>query len=102
VVVISASGDYGKPRPGVVVQSDSIATDSVLVAEITSTLRDAPLYRLSVAPSEGNGLKKPSQVMVDKIVTMRRAKCGPVRGRLDDAALIVLNRMLTTVLGLAD
>jgi mRNA interferase MazF len=102
LVIVSASGDYGKPRPGVVVQSDSIVTDSVLVAQITSTIRDAPLYRLDLAPSEGNGLKHPSQIMVDKIVTMRRSKCGPVRGRLDDAALLALDRMLAVVLGLAD
>jgi mRNA interferase MazF len=101
LVVISASGDYGKPRPGVVVQSDSIATDSVLVAQITSEIVDAPLYRLTVEPTEANGLVKPSQVMVDKIVTMRRSKCGPVRGRLDDAALLALGQMLAVVLGLA-
>ena len=99
--MISASGDYGKPRPGVVVQSDSIATDSVLVAQITSEIVDAPLYRLTVEPTEANGLVKPSQVMVDKIVTMRRSKCGPVRGRLDDAALLALGQMLAVVLGLA-
>jgi mRNA interferase MazF len=101
LVIVSASGDYGKPRPAVVVQSDRIATESVLVAQITSTLVDAPLYRLDIAPSEGNGLKQPSQVMVDKISTMRRDKCSQVKGRLDDAALIVLDRMLAVVLGLA-
>jgi mRNA interferase MazF len=102
LVVISAPGDYGKPRPAVVVQSDSLLLGSVLVAQITSVIVDAPLYRLTVEPSELTGLKRTSQVMVDKIVTMRRERCGPVRGRLDDAALIVLNRMLSTVLGLAD
>jgi mRNA interferase MazF len=101
LVVISAPGDYGKPRPGVVIQSDRIALDSVLVALITSEIVDAPLYRLTVEPTEANGLVKPSQVMVDKMVTIRRNKCGPVRGRLDDAALLALDRMLAVVLGLA-
>lgn len=100
--MISAPGDYGKPRPAVVVQSDRIALDSVLVAQVTSTIVDAPLYRLTIEPSESTGLKTTSQVMVDKIITMRRDKCGEVKGRIDDAALIVLNRMLSTVLGLAD
>ena len=45
--MISAPGDYGKPRPAVVVQSDLIALDSVLVAQVTSTVVDAPLYRLT-------------------------------------------------------
>ena len=100
--MISAPGDYGKPRPAVVVQSDRIALDSVLVAQVTSTIVDAPLYRLTIEPSERTGLKTTSQVMVDKIITMRRDKCGLVKGRIDDAALVVLNRMLSTVLGLAD
>lgn len=100
--MISAPGDYGKPRPGVVIQSDRIALDSVLVAQVTSEIVDAPLYRLTVEPSPATGLHQVSQIMVDKIVCMRRAKCGRAIGRLDDAALIVLNRMLSTVLGLAD
>jgi hypothetical protein len=33
---------------------------------------------------------------------LRRDKCGRVIGRLDDVALVALNRMLSTVLGLAD
>jgi mRNA interferase MazF len=101
LVVISAPGDYGKPRPAVVVESDRLALDSVLVAQITSMIVDAPLYRLTIEPSESSGLKRTSQVMVDKIVTMRRAKCGEVKGRLDDAALLALDRMLAVVLGLA-
>jgi mRNA interferase MazF len=49
LVVVSAQGDYGKPRPAVVTQSDWLeATDSVLVALLTSTLADAPLYRLQI------------------------------------------------------
>lgn len=102
LVIVSAPGDYGKPRPAVVVQSDRLPLDSVLVALITSEIVDAPLYRLLIAPTEANGLVAPSQAMVDKIVALSRGKCGHVIGRLDDAALMVLNRMLSTVLGLAD
>lgn len=79
-MIVSSPGDYGKPRPGVVIQSDSIATDSVLVAQITSTILDAPLYRLTIEPGESTGLRRTSQVMVDKIVTMRRDKCGEMKG----------------------
>lgn len=100
--MISAPGDYGKPRPAVVVQSDRIALDSVLVAQITSTIVDAPLYRLTLEPGAATGLKRASQVMVDKIITMRREKCGQVKGRIDDAALLALDRILAVVLGLAD
>ena len=71
LVTVSAPRDYGKPRPAVVVQSDWLtATDSVLVALLTSELVNAPLYRLTIEPSDANGLKAPSQVMIDKIVAI--------------------------------
>jgi mRNA interferase MazF len=103
LVIVSAPGDYGKPRPAVVIQSDWLkATDSVLVALLTSTLADAPLYRLQIEPSEANGLKVPSQIMIDKIVAMPREKCGRVIGRIDESAVIALNHMLSVVVGVAD
>jgi mRNA interferase MazF len=72
------------------------------VALLTSVLADAPLYRLQIEPSEANGLKAPSQVMVDKIVAMPREKCGRVIGRIEETELIALNHMLSVVIGLAD
>ena len=103
LVIVSAAGDYGKPRPAVVLQSDWLkATDSVLVALLTSVLVDAPLYRLQIEPSDANGLKATSQVTVDKIIAMPREKCGRIVGRIQETALIALNHMLSVVIGLAD
>jgi mRNA interferase MazF len=103
IVTVSAPGDYGKPRPALIVQSDWLkATDSVLVSLMTSSLVDAPLYRLLIAPTKRNGLKTTSQIMVDKIVALPREKCGPVIGAIDQGALIALNHMLSVVIGLAD
>lgn len=103
IVVVSASGSYGKPRPAVVIQSDwMVATESVLVALITSTIIDAPLFRLSLEPSASNGLKMPSQVMIDKILALPRDKCSAAIGHIDQAAQIGLNTMLSVVIGLAD
>jgi mRNA interferase MazF len=103
LAIVSAAGDYGKPRPAIVIQSDWLkATDSVLVALLTSVLVDAPLYRLQIEPADANGLKAPSQVMVDKVIAMPREKCGRVIGRIDETALIALNHMLSVVIGLAD
>ena len=103
IVTVSPPGDYGKPRPAVIVQSDWLNTnDSVLVALFTSTLTDAPIYRLSVEPNETNGLKKTSQVMVDKIIPVMRNKCGKVIGRLDEGSLLALNHMISVVVGIAD
>ena len=102
LVIVSAPGDYGKPRPAIVIQSDQIQTESVLVALLTGKIVDAPIYRLNIAPTESNGLEQPSQVMVDKIAALPRAKCGPPIGRIEAAGMIALNAMLAVVLGLAD
>ena len=103
IVTISAQGDYGKPRPAVVVQSDALnAADSVLVALFTSAVTDAPLYRLTVEPAAANGFKAVSQVMVDKILAYPRAKCGPAIGHLSGTDMLVLNTMLSVMIGLAD
>jgi mRNA interferase MazF len=103
LVVVSAGGDYGKPRPAVIIQSDWLkAVDSVLVALLTSAVVEAPLYRLSIPPSDSNGLRVPSQIMADKIVAMPREKCGKVIGRIGDTEMFALNHMLSVVIGLAD
>lgn len=103
LVTVSAQRDYGKPRPAVIVQSDALdAADSVLVALITGTIVDAPLYRLTVEPTAGNGLRAVSQIMVDKVLAYPRAKCGSVIGHLSSTDMLVLNNMLSVMIGLAD
>jgi mRNA interferase MazF len=103
IVTVSAQGDYGKPRPAVVIQSDALdAADSVLVALFTSAVTDAPLYRLTIQPAPANGLNSVSQVMVDKVLAYPRAKCGSAIGRLSGTDLLVLNTMLSVMIGLAD
>jgi mRNA interferase MazF len=104
IVTVSAPGDLGKPRPAVVIQSDIIneaEPGSVILALVTSTLRDAPLLGLQLEPTEQNGLRQPSQVMVDKLFTARTGKVGPVIGRLSDQDLVALNRQLAFVIGIA-
>ncbi len=103
VVTVAVRGDYGKPRPAVVIQSDFLdQSESVLVAMLTSTLRDAPLYRLMIEPTEKNRLQAPSQIMVDKIAASPRARCGPVVGRLLPDEMLALNGLLSVMIGLAD
>jgi mRNA interferase MazF len=103
VVTVAIAGDYGKPRPAVVIQSDALdAADSVLVCLMTSTIVDAPIYRLPVEPTPGNGLQAASQIMTDKILAVRRAKCGERIGALEPELMIRLNHMLSVVIGLAD
>lgn len=102
LVTIALSGDYGKPRPALVIQSDLFdARPSVSVLSVTSELRDAPLFRIAISPSAVNGLRKPSQVMVDKPQTVARSKIGKTIGRLDDEVIRRVNRALAVFLGFA-
>lgn len=102
LVTIVLQGDYGKPHPALVIQSDLFSEhSSVTVLPVTSELRDAPLFRIFVEPSEANGLRKPSQVMVDKAQTVPREKLGESFGRLEDNAMLAVNRALVVFLGFA-
>ena len=95
-------GDFGKPRPAVVIQADRFDTTATLtVLLVSSTLADAPLLRLSVEPTKTNGLRRLSQVMIDKVMTVKRDKLGAVFGRLEDATLVSVNRSLALFLGFA-
>ncbi len=105
IAIVSAPGDYGKPRPGVVVQSNHLGEaglDSVIVCLVTSQSGAAPAFRVSVEPSDDNGLKVPSHLMADKLLTVRSSRIGKVIGRLNDESLFQLNRTLAFVLGLAE
>jgi len=102
VVTVAAPGDYGEPRPALVIQSDLFdALPSVTLCLVTSTLRDAPIFRITVDPSAANGLQRVSQIQVDKILTVARECIGSVIGRLDDATLLKVNRSLAVFVGIA-
>ncbi len=104
VVTIAAAGDYGKPRPAVIVQTDALPEEhaSVVVCQMTSDLSDAPDFRVTIEPTEANGLRVRSQVMADKPVTIRRERVVRSIGHLDSADVGRLNIALAFVMGLAD
>ena len=103
IVLVVVSGDYGKPRPAVVIQTDLVNEThaSIVVCPLSSHLQDAPLFRLEVIPNKENGLRKPSQIMVDKILAVRRDKIRQVIGRIDEDLVLQLNRSLALWLGIA-
>lgn len=104
VVIVAATGDYGKPRRAVVVQTNAFpeAHPSVVICQMTSDVVDAPDFRVTIQPNEENGLRTLSQVMADKPVTVRRERIGQLVGRLADADIGRLNIALAFVMGLAD
>lgn len=102
LVTVVVTGDFGKPRPALVIQSDLFdATATVTVLLVSSTLVEAPLIRLTVEASASNGLRQRSQVMADKAMTVKREKLGSRLGRLDDDALRAVDRALALFLGFA-
>jgi mRNA interferase MazF len=104
LVSVAAAGDYGKPRPAVIVQTDAFPEShaSVVVCQLTSDLVDAPDFRVTIEPSPENGLRLKSQVMADKPVAIRRERIGQKIGRLDSQDMARLGIALAFVLGLAD
>ena len=104
VVTVAASGDYGKPRPAVIVQTDALPGEhaSVIVCQMTSDIAEAPDFRVNVEPTESNGLRARSQIMADKPVTIRRERVGRRIGSLDKNDIDRLNVALAFVMGLAD
>ena len=76
-------------------------TRTVTVLPVSSTLVNAPLFRITVQSSVGNGLQKPSQVMVDKAMTVKRDKLGQAFGRIDADAMVEVERCLAVFLGIA-
>ena len=101
-VTVVVAGDFGKPRPALVVQADIFdQTATVTVLLVSSTLVDAPLFRIMVEPDPDNGLEKPSQVMVDKAMTVKREKVGETFGVASNSVMRDVGRSMAVFLGLA-
>ena len=100
--LVALQGDYGKPRPAVIIQSDLFNTEhtSIVICPITSDLRDTPLFRVTIEPSTQNGLRKLSQIMLDKPHTVKRERLGERIGRLNKETLLRLDRSLMVFLNL--
>ncbi len=103
LVTVALPGDFGKPRPAVVVQSDLFANHTtVTVLPVTSTVTPAtPLFRPRLEPSPENRLQAPSCVMVDKTMSVRVDRIGRVIGRLDGADMLRISRAVALFLGIA-
>ncbi len=99
LVTVSLQGEYGKPRPALIVQSGLLADlESVVLCPVTSDLRNAA-FRVTVEPNPANGLSALSQVMVDKLSTLPRTKISEPFGRLDDERMKAIDRALLLVVG---
>jgi len=99
IVVVATRGAYtGKPRPALVVQSDAFNRThaSITICPITSDCVDAPLFRVSLPVGRRTGLQVPSQVMIDKVVSVPREALGRAIGRAESTELDLVGRALQT------
>ena len=102
VALVVLQGELGKPRPGVIVQSDELgALSSLIVCPMSSYIGDVNnRMRPVVAPTTQNGLLVRTQIMTDKLNTLRRDRVKRVIGTLDSDACERLDSALLLVLGL--
>jgi mRNA interferase MazF len=91
-----------KRRPALIIQDDLFAaSESITFLPLTSHLTDAPLLRLTVNASPLTGLAQNSQVMVDKLRTVRRANFGQRIGRIDSQTMVAVEQSLVVFACLA-
>lgn len=101
IVTVAMQGLFGDSRPALVVQADLFAGHpSVAILPVTTELLEANLFRVALQPEPDNGLRAPSQVMVDKPQCIPRDAISGVEGRLDEATMQRINQALVAFLGL--
>jgi mRNA interferase MazF len=103
-VTIVQQGDYGKPRPALIVQSDSFSDlPSVVVCPLTShTQSGVDEVRIDVFPSAGNGVREHSQICIDKIAPIPTSKIGKVVGEADAALMERVTLKLAVLLAIGE
>jgi mRNA interferase MazF len=101
ICIVASAGEFGKPRPALIVQADSALMDvAITYVPITSDLELVPQLRVPVLPDGQNGLLKPSELMVDRINTATLSRFGGVIGRIDAATLQRVEAAMLVHLGL--
>lgn len=102
LVIVSLPGDYGKPRPAVVIQNDRLAgrLESYVIALLTTFDDGATILRVAVAPNDENGLREVSRVMVDKLYAIPAHRIHQHIGKLDATAMRAIDRALLMILDL--
>jgi len=104
VVTVAVGGDYGKPRPAVIIQTDALPDShaSTIICQMTSVIEASRHLRVLVEPSAINGLRLRSHVMADKPMAVHRKRVGRTIGRLTDQEMAQLESALAFVMGLVD
>ncbi|MES2392195.1 MAG: type II toxin-antitoxin system PemK/MazF family toxin [Acidobacteriota bacterium] len=101
IIIGAPQSPFNKPRPALVVQ-DRLQdfNETVLVAPITSDLEHIPGVRVPIVPTGSNGLRKPSEVMIDLLQPLRLLRIGAIIGKADDALMLEVDAALRLFLRL--
>lgn len=100
---VVGGGVYAKkPRPALVIQDDLFElSESVTVIPMTSRLNDAPLFRVRIPAMEESGLRSDSEVMIDKITTIKKSHVTDRIGKVPSSDMVAIERLLMAHLGIA-
>ena len=105
IVLVALAGDFGKPRPAIVIQDDALtdnsAVQSVIVRPLTSYLTGTRSLRVVIEPDDRNGLSRRSEAMVEKIASLKVGRVRDTIGALDRYTLHAVERALLVALGFA-
>ncbi len=101
--IASGGAEYlGKPRPMVIVQDERFdATDSITLCPCTTTIAELSYFRVLLNPRPENGLREPTEIMVDKISTIARTKLSARIGVLSSEELDLTSRAIAVFLGIS-
>lgn len=103
IATVAPPGEFGKPRPALIIQSEfTLPSPTLTYLPITSDLFRAPDVRVPISPTVENGLRKPSEIMVDVIQTATLKRFGPLIGRIDPVTMTLVEAALSVHLGLLD
>ncbi|AQR61348.1 hypothetical protein BZG35_06545 [Brevundimonas sp. LM2] len=101
LLIAVLSGDFGKPRPAVLVQSSALFdAESLLICPMTSEVETASRFRPLIHPTALNGLQEPSVIMTEKVTAVPRRRCRERIGELTPEQIEDLDTALMFVLGL--
>ncbi|WP_416274719.1 type II toxin-antitoxin system PemK/MazF family toxin [Lamprobacter sp.] len=102
VVLAATAGDYGKPRPWLVVQTDvynhSACPGSIIACPFT-THEESAAYRIPMDLPSGDTQRR-SWVMVDKLMAIRRERLGAKITTASRQQIAAVEHAMAELLGL--
>jgi len=103
IVVAALPGDYGKPRPMLIIQSSLLSElPSTVVCPLTTHVNeDIQILRVAINPTASNGLKERSHIIVDKVTAIPTGKIAQKIGMADAQTMFRVKTALAILFDLS-